>query len=238
MALQKYMSKIQGHKVLSVNSQKVATPEELIVHNLKLVVKIAHDYKYMGVDLADIIQEGNVGLIKASESFDPNKGTFSTYAGICIRKEIREYLDKNCSPVTESHHQKNNISKIYKYIQKFKAEYQYKPTVDHISEYLQMSKVQVRNALRHQVNGKTEITQQVLHNQQHLNLPSDEIEDEDNKKRLKLLMQDLTTQERYILIERFFNKKTLKKLSKDIGVSVMQVKNIQDKALQYLRTFI
>ena len=61
----------------------------LIRHNLKLVVKIANDYKSSGLDLEDLINEGNIGLMRAVEKFDPNKGVkFSTYACFWIKQSI------------------------------------------------------------------------------------------------------------------------------------------------------
>ena len=235
MTMQKYMGEIQNHTILTLDDEQVANVEDLILHNLKLVVKIAHDYKYMGVELSDLIQEGNLGLIKAAETYNPSKAKFSTHAAFHIRKKMRKCLDKNCSLVSESSHHKNNINKIRRCIKKFEANYHRIPTVEYISEELKISQIQVRNALRYQFNGKSEINHQILQDYQHCELPSDKIETEDNKTHLKRLMQDLTKQERYILKERFFNNKTLKNISNDIGISKMQVKNIQDRAIKQLK---
>ena len=64
--------------------------ERLIVSNLRLVVKIAHDFKGFGVPLNDLIAEGNIGLIKAAGKYNPDKGTkFSSYSAIWIKQAIR-----------------------------------------------------------------------------------------------------------------------------------------------------
>ena len=235
MPIQKYMSKIQSHDILSLEAQQEAGTDDLIKHNLKLVVKIANEYKGMGVEIADLIQAGNIGLIQSTETFDPSKGLFTVHAGYCIRKKIRQCLNANCSPVHESHHHKNNISKIYRYIKKFEGQHHYTPTIEHISDHLKISRVQVRNALRYQCNGKMEINHQVLQGHHTQTLPSDELEHKDNLRHLNSLLQGLTEQEQYILKERFFHNKTLKSISNSVGLSKTQIKNIQDRVLQKLR---
>jgi len=73
---------------------------ELMRKNLRLVVKIAFRYKNMGVSMNDLVAEGNIGLIRAAELYDPNQGArFSTYASLWIKQKIIRYLEKNSRDV-------------------------------------------------------------------------------------------------------------------------------------------
>src|SRR5690349_20061695 len=74
--------------------------EQMIKANLRLVVKIARDYEGLGVPLLDLISEGNIGLMKAVERFDPDKGAkFSTYGAFWIKQGIRRALDNQAKTI-------------------------------------------------------------------------------------------------------------------------------------------
>lgn len=84
--LNNYVQEIEQYKQLSKEEEKTATPEELVLANLKFVIKIAHEYKQFN-DIQDLIQEGNKGLIEAANKFDTSKNIkFITYAVFYIRK--------------------------------------------------------------------------------------------------------------------------------------------------------
>lgn len=98
-----YLSLFASEKVLS-NEETIAlyslfksgvesAREQLVKGNMKLVVKIANDYKYGRMDFEDIVSSGTVGLLKAIEMFDPEKGAFPQYASAWINKYIRMALD-------------------------------------------------------------------------------------------------------------------------------------------------
>ena len=74
-----------------------AALNQLVRANLRLVVKIAHDFKSIGLPLQDLISEGNIGLMRAAEKFDPAKGAkFSSYAAWWIKQNMRRALAENC----------------------------------------------------------------------------------------------------------------------------------------------
>ena len=98
-----YLSQFASEKVLS-NEEIIAlyslfksgvesAREQLVKSNMKLVVKIANDYKYGRMDFEDIVSSGTIGLLKAIEMFDPEKGAFPQYASAWINKYIRMALD-------------------------------------------------------------------------------------------------------------------------------------------------
>jgi RNA polymerase primary sigma factor len=71
--------------------------DKMVLCNLKLVMKISHDFKGEGVPLIDLIQEGNIGLITAAKKFNPDKGKFSTYAAWWIKRHMRNSVYKQSS---------------------------------------------------------------------------------------------------------------------------------------------
>ena len=95
--------------------EKMEAREKLINHNLRLVVSIASRYTGRGVDLGDLIQEGNQGLMKAVEKFDVDRGyKFSTYATWWVRQSITRYIADNHRTVRIPVHRYEMISKIKK----------------------------------------------------------------------------------------------------------------------------
>lgn len=104
MRFDTYLSQFASEKVLSneeiiylyslFKSGQEGAREQLVKGNMKLVVKIANDYKRYGMSLEDIVSNGTIGLMKAIEMFDPEKGGFSVYASILINKYIKMGFDK------------------------------------------------------------------------------------------------------------------------------------------------
>lgn len=113
-----------------------ACKEELIKSNLRLIISIARKYSPKGMFLADLIQEGNIGLLKAIEKFDYRKGfKFSTYATWWIRQAITRYLAENTRTIRIPLHIIETIYKISKSVlNKFYQEYGRDPTIDELSK--------------------------------------------------------------------------------------------------------
>lgn len=113
-----------------------ACKEELIKSNLRLIISIARKYSPKGMFLADLIQEGNIGLLKAIEKFDYRKGfKFSTYATWWIRQAITRYLAENTRTIRVPLHIIETIYKISKSVlNKFYQEYGRDPTIDELSK--------------------------------------------------------------------------------------------------------
>ncbi|MCH8475576.1 MAG: sigma-70 family RNA polymerase sigma factor [Opitutales bacterium] len=113
--------------------------DHMISANLRLVVKIAHDYNHFGLPLVDLISEGNIGLIKAVERFDPRKGgKLSTYAAWWIKQSIKRALANQSKTIRLPVHLVDKISKMRKTAMALQEELGREPTDDELAEVLQM----------------------------------------------------------------------------------------------------
>src|SRR6187431_2338078 len=111
----------------------------MIRSNLRLVVKIAHDYANLGLPLLDLISEGNIGLVKAVERFDPRKGgKLSTYAAWWIKQSIKRALANQSKTIRLPVHLVDKISKMRKTAMKLTEEFGREPTDEEIAIELQV----------------------------------------------------------------------------------------------------
>lgn len=162
-SLDKYLQEIGRIELLSVDEEvhlaeasrmgdRRAT-ERLIMANLRFVVSVAKQYQNQGLTLPDLINEGNIGLIKAANKFDERKGfKFISYAVWWIRQSILASLAEQSRMVRLPLNQVGTLNKIKKAQQKFEQENGRLPTIDELSEDLDMSEDKVSATLS--VSGK------------------------------------------------------------------------------------
>src|SRR5438309_7976911 len=109
----------------------------MIRSNLRLVVKIAHDYANLGLPLLDLISEGNIGLMKAVERFDPAKGgKLSTYAAWWIKQSIKRALANQSKPIRLPVHLVDKISKMRRVFLQMRDVLAREPTDEHLGDEL------------------------------------------------------------------------------------------------------
>ena len=156
-SLDLYFKSAGGHKILT-REQEVDLAKRIeagdkiaknimIESNLKLAISIAKKYARYGGSLEDLIQESNIGLIKAVEKFDWRKGfKFSTYASWWIKQAVTRSLTKNSSQVKIPSHTLSNARKVWKVQKEYRENFGCEPTEAEIGEILGLSVKHVRQA--------------------------------------------------------------------------------------------
>lgn len=226
--------------------------EQMIKANLRLVVKIAHDYEGLGLPLLDLISEGNIGLMKAVERFDPAKGgKLSTYGAWWIKQSIKRALANQSKTIRLPVHLVDKISKMRRLSLKLQEELGREPTDEELAEELGMTASRVTQlrtaAIRpasldapigdDESNNFAEIVQD-----ENAETPYQELEDKTVTKMLQEMVKTLDPREATILRYRFGldggSEKTLEEVGAKFGVTRERVRQIQNIALTKLRKMI
>ena len=158
-SLDKYLQEIGREALLPVEeevelSQKIRKGDrraldKLVRANLRFVVSVAKQYQNQGLSLPDLINEGNVGLIKAAEKFDETRGfKFISYAVWWIRQTILQALAEQSRIVRLPLNQVSAVNKITKAMTKFEQEYERKPSADELAELVNELPAKINDSLR------------------------------------------------------------------------------------------
>lgn len=165
-SLEKYLQEI-GHEELLTTEQEVELAqkirkgdkkalEKLCKANLRFVVSVAKQYQNQGLSLPDLINEGNLGLIKAAEKFDDTRGfKFISYAVWWIRQSILQAIAEQSRLVRLPLNQVGSVTRIMKEAYKFEQEYERKPSINEMAERIDMPEdkiVDAMNANSHEVS--------------------------------------------------------------------------------------
>lgn len=158
-SLDKYLQEI-GHEELLTTDQEVELAqrirkgdkralERLTKANLRFVVSVAKQYQNQGLSLPDLINEGNVGLIKAAEKFDETRGfKFISYAVWWIRQSILQAIAEQSRLVRLPLSQVGSVNKITRELNKFEQEHERKPSVDEIAERVDLPEDKIADAMK------------------------------------------------------------------------------------------
>jgi RNA polymerase primary sigma factor len=226
--------------------------EQMIKANLRLVVKIAHDYENFGLPLLDLISEGNIGLMKAVERFDPAKGgKLSTYGSWWIKQSIKRALANQSKTIRLPVHLVDKISRMRRTAMKLQEIFGREPTDEELADELGMSVTRVAQmrtaAIRpasldapigdDETNSFAEVVQDEA-----ANTPYEHLEEKTVTGMLQEMVKTLDERESTILRYRFGldggSEKTLEEVGERFGVTRERVRQIQNIALIKLRKMI
>jgi RNA polymerase primary sigma factor len=226
--------------------------EKMIKANLRLVVKIAHDYTNLGLSLLDLISEGNLGLMKAVERFDPKKGAkLSTYAAWWIKQSIKRALANQSKTIRLPVHVVDKISKLRRAAMKLTEELGHDPTDEELADYLgltrakvaQLRTVGIRPASLDATIGDDESTSfsEIVGDEDALT-PYEMLSDKTQRNELRDLLKNLDERESVILTQRFGldgkNPLTLEEVGSKFRITRERVRQIQNIAMNKLRKMI
>jgi RNA polymerase primary sigma factor len=257
-SLDKYLQEIGKEELITVEeevelAQRIkkgdrAALEKLTRANLRFVVSVAKQYQNQGLSLPDLINEGNLGLIKAAEKFDETRGfKFISYAVWWIRQSILQALAEQSRIVRLPLNQVGSLNKINKAFSKFEQENERQPTPEELAEALDLPKEKVADTLRVSgrhvsvdapfVDGEDNSLLDVLVNNDSPNADNTLI-NESLSREVDRALATLTERERDI-IKLFFGiacqEMTLEEIGEKFGLTRERVRQIKEKAIRRLR---
>ena len=249
--LDKYLQEITQERLLTAEEEIALARkikegdkdalQKLTRANLRFVVSVAKQYQHQGLSLPDLINEGNIGLIKAAEKFDDTRGfKFISYAVWWIRQSIMQAL-------ADQSRQVGSVNKINKISNKFEQEFERKPSIAEIAEEINLSQERVSDAIKG--------------NNRHVSMDAPLTDGNDNgladllqgndgqdidthllleslREELKLALNILDERERFV-IEAFYGinqpEMTLQEIGAKKGLTRERARQIREKAIRKLR---
>ncbi len=258
-ALEKYLQEIAREELISVEeevelAQRIRKGdrqalERLTKANLRFVVSVAKQYQNQGLSLPDLINEGNLGLMKAAEKFDETRGfKFISYAVWWIRQSILQAIAEQSRIVRMPLNQVGSVNKINRMLNRFEQENERRPSIEEIAEETDIPEEKVDDAMRV--------------NTHHISVDAPFIDGEDNglldvlinddspmadrslvleslRSEIQAALRNLTERERNVL-EAYFgigqNEMTLEEIGERFGLTRERVRQIKEKAIRRLKS--
>ena len=258
-ALEKYLNEIGREELLSADeevelAQRIrrgdrAALEKLTKANLRFVVSVAKQYQNQGLSLADLINEGNLGLIKAAEKFDETRGfKFISYAVWWIRQSILQAIAEQSRIVRLPLNQVGSMNKINRMLSKFEQENERRPSLEEISEQIALSEEKIDEAMLVTgrqvsvdapfIDGEDNSLLDILVNE-NSPMADRELVRESLQSEIANALQMLTERERKI-IAAFYgigqSEMTLEEIGNKFGLTRERVRQIKEKAIRRLRS--
>lgn len=223
--------------------------EKMIVSNLKLVVKIAKHYLNRGVPFQDLIEEGNIGLIRAVEKFNVSKGCkFSTYATYWIRQSIERAIANQANLIRIPLHVTNDIINMLKYNRELTSKLEREPSISELAEkmgvperYVRKLKLMTRKNLSLETSLNDSSVQSLMDvlKDDNANAPAATVERHDEEELIDDWLQNLSNVEKEVISLHFGLHKilprTLEEIGDKLGLTRERIRQIEVKALEKLK---